>query len=204
MVIESKVKRSKSSDAPTDAAREPRFPSPDTVERILEGALRALGRRGLRKLSMSDVCEEVGVSRGTLYRYFKSKQEILDAIGNHVEAEFRADLDAATDGQPDPSERVHAALGAIMRFGEQHPEALQVINAEPAFALAYLRSRFPGLVEMVRTAIAGSSEEQVSDQRDVAEVCVRLGLSALFVPDDGGDGLVRVARASGVRLPTAD
>ena len=45
----------------------------ETVNRILDGALRALARRGLRKLSMSDICEEAGISRGTLYRYFKSK-----------------------------------------------------------------------------------------------------------------------------------
>ncbi|MBW2386656.1 MAG: helix-turn-helix transcriptional regulator, partial [Deltaproteobacteria bacterium] len=48
-----------------------------TRERLLQGALRAVASRGLAKLSMSDVSEFAGLSRGTAYRYFSNTEELL-------------------------------------------------------------------------------------------------------------------------------
>ena len=48
-----------------------------TRERILDGAMAAIARHGLAKLGMSDVSVSAGVSRGTLYRYFPSREELL-------------------------------------------------------------------------------------------------------------------------------
>ena len=45
-----------------------------TRERILDGAMAAIARHGLSKLGMSDVSHSAGVSRGTLYRYFPSRE----------------------------------------------------------------------------------------------------------------------------------
>jgi AcrR family transcriptional regulator len=39
----------------------------DTVSGILDGALSALARKAVRKLSMVDVCYEAGIARGTLF-----------------------------------------------------------------------------------------------------------------------------------------
>jgi DNA-binding phage protein len=51
-----------------------------SVIRILSGALDAIASRGARRLSMSDIIEASGVSRGTLYRYFSNKEEVLSAV----------------------------------------------------------------------------------------------------------------------------
>ena len=39
---------------------------PPSIVRIMEGALKAIGARGTRRLSMSDICGASGISRGTL------------------------------------------------------------------------------------------------------------------------------------------
>ena len=44
-----------------------------TADQILVGALLALGEHGVETLSMREISEAAGVSRGTLYRYFKSR-----------------------------------------------------------------------------------------------------------------------------------
>ena len=59
-------------------------PTPDvelspSVIRILSGALDAIASRGVKRLSMSDIIDASGVSRGTLYRYFSNKDEVLGA-----------------------------------------------------------------------------------------------------------------------------
>ena len=51
-----------------------------SIQKIMDGTLRAINSIGARRLSMSDISESSGVSRGTLYRYFASKEEVLAAF----------------------------------------------------------------------------------------------------------------------------
>ncbi|MEV0404296.1 TetR/AcrR family transcriptional regulator [Actinoallomurus sp. NPDC050550] len=48
---------------------------------ILDAARRCFGRKGFHQTSMQDVFKESGLSAGAVYRYFKSKEEIVRAIG---------------------------------------------------------------------------------------------------------------------------
>ena len=57
-----------------------------SVIKILSGALDAIAERGVRRLSMSDIIEASGVSRGTLYRYFSSKDDVLAAVAEFTSA----------------------------------------------------------------------------------------------------------------------
>jgi TetR/AcrR family transcriptional regulator, cholesterol catabolism regulator len=49
-------------------------------EMILETASRLFGRMGYEKCSMQDISDNTNISKGTLYHYFRTKQEIYDAI----------------------------------------------------------------------------------------------------------------------------
>src|ERR1700709_2309048 len=51
-----------------------------TRDRILAATAEVLGRNGMTKLSLSEVAQQAGVSRPTLYRWFSSKRELLDAF----------------------------------------------------------------------------------------------------------------------------
>ncbi|GAA4625990.1 TetR/AcrR family transcriptional regulator [Actinoallomurus vinaceus] len=54
-------------------------------QQILDAARLCFGRKGFHQTSMQDVFKESGLSAGAVYRYFKSKEEIIRAIGaeNH-------------------------------------------------------------------------------------------------------------------------
>lgn len=47
---------------------------------ILDVAERLFGAKGFDNTSTSDILNEVGIARGTLYYHFKSKEDILDAM----------------------------------------------------------------------------------------------------------------------------
>ncbi|QND52607.1 TetR/AcrR family transcriptional regulator [Phyllobacterium sp. 628] len=48
--------------------------------RILEAATNCFVRAGFRGASMNDICSEAGMSPGALYRYFPSKESIIETI----------------------------------------------------------------------------------------------------------------------------
>jgi len=62
---------------------------------ILEAAVRAFARAGLRGTTMQDIAREAGYTAASLYTYFKSKQEIIDAMVTHLTDEYIQVFDQA-------------------------------------------------------------------------------------------------------------
>jgi AcrR family transcriptional regulator len=55
---------------------------------ILDAAIRAFARAGLHSTTMQDIAHEAGYTAASLYTYFKSKQEIVDAMSNQLTDEY--------------------------------------------------------------------------------------------------------------------
>ena len=68
---------------------EKRAPDPERSALILAAAERAFVRLGFHATSMQNVADEAGMSAGNLYRYFPSKEAIVEALCN-CDAEERA------------------------------------------------------------------------------------------------------------------
>src|SRR5713226_10514271 len=54
-----------------------------TRELILEGLVRTMAR-GITELSIPAVAREAGVSIPTVYRYFRTKRELVEALGAYI------------------------------------------------------------------------------------------------------------------------
>ena len=52
----------------------------NTKERILEVSLELFAQSGYLGTSMSDIAKQLGITKGALYKHYRSKQEILDRI----------------------------------------------------------------------------------------------------------------------------
>src|SRR3989454_2717163 len=106
--------------------------------RIVEGALRVIGRFGLAKLTLDDVAKEAGCSRATLYRYFPGKGALLRAVLDSETARLRHGLDTALADVATLPEAMAAAAAYGAREFAGH-EALQFLLAhEPGAVLPYL------------------------------------------------------------------
>jgi AcrR family transcriptional regulator len=62
-------------------------------EQILVAARACFLRNGLHTTSMQDLIREAGLSVGAVYRYFKSKTDIISAIAESVVSGLRSELD---------------------------------------------------------------------------------------------------------------
>ena len=69
-------------------------PRPDVSEhrknQIIQAAMTVFARSGFHKATMDDIVVESGLSKGTLYWYFKSKDEIISTV---VDNFFRQEFD---------------------------------------------------------------------------------------------------------------
>jgi AcrR family transcriptional regulator len=62
------------------------------VESITEGALRAIARKGAT-VTMQDIADESGISKGTLYLYFKDRDELLHRVSEGGLAQLLAKIE---------------------------------------------------------------------------------------------------------------
>ena len=96
-------------------------------EAILEAAERVFVRLGYRQAKMSDLAREVGVSTGTIYNYFDSKEAVFSSLVERARAEFLAALRGAAD-EALPLERLRAMARAVLGFIERRGALVSVFT----------------------------------------------------------------------------
>jgi AcrR family transcriptional regulator len=177
-----------------------------TEERILRATLRLVGRRGVKRLGMQEVSEAAGVSRATLYRYFPSKDRLMDAVAIFDERTFSEGVAASLAVVEDPSARIRTFVAFAFDYIRMHP-ARSLFETEPEFVLGYLLAHLPKLqaaflaqlgdaVDAAPAVASGSlSREQLVD------VVVRLFASSFIIPEPDDRALVQ--SVNGILLPAA-
>ncbi len=161
-----------------------------TRERLLDGALEALARHGLGKASMSDVSACARVSRGTAYRYFPDLDALLTEVVRREADRFERQVWDAMASAPEGEQRLEVALDFAARMAREHPVLQRLPETDPAFVLATLRERFPGIresfgrlfsalladTELVRQGLLGADQ--------LVDWLTRLMVSTFLFPDE--------------------
>src|SRR5436190_13544650 len=81
-------------------------PVPQKRELILRAATDVFADRGFFNAQVADVARAAGIAAGTVYLYFRSKDDLLVSIFERTMRDALADGRAAVDGIADPIERL--------------------------------------------------------------------------------------------------
>jgi AcrR family transcriptional regulator len=73
-------------------------------EIIKQTALKLFAAKGYATTSISDIAQTAGISKGLMYNYFKSKEEVLQTIWDELMEEFVTMIDPNHDGEITPEE----------------------------------------------------------------------------------------------------
>ena len=172
---------------------------PSTRRRILAATFVVLARDGRQKLQLSDVAAEAKVSRPTLYRYFGSKEGLLEAFGLYEQDNFDAGIAAAMAGLTGP-DRLDAALQFIVDFQSSYSLG-SLADTEPEHVLYQMKRALPIMRERVARIIPGDISEIA------AAAVVRIAVCHYMIGGGGADQfLAELRHAAGVdpsrrRLP---
>ena len=98
----------------------------DTKTRILSAAMKAVRQYGLEGARVQNISELAGISPGAMYRYFKSKDELMLACFTHVDRQA-ADIFEHLNFDPmtmltDPMGAVRSLWVPYFRFWVAHPD----------------------------------------------------------------------------------
>ncbi len=145
-------------------------------KRLLEATFEVLSQAGPRKLSMSAVAATAGVSRVTVYRWFPSKEALLEGFGVYEQQKYDAGMAEAVAGL-DGDARLKAVLRFIVEF--QHGYSLRrIVDVEPEHVVQQMTRVMPIMSNRLLPHFPGP------DGHVVATVVTRIALSHALIPDD--------------------
>ncbi|MEE3853084.1 helix-turn-helix domain-containing protein [Gordonia sp. LSe1-13] len=172
---------------PADDARTQIAGASDTAteERLLEATDRLVGQVGVRRLSMSDVARAAGVSRGTLYRYFESREILLEALRLRTTERFFDGIATAIAPLPTLSAQIGAFSDIIVATINQTGDRCADRHGAETNSAAMIHILGAHGAEAV-CATAGFLRPYVASARDRGEI------SATTDVDDASSWLARI------------
>lgn len=121
---------------------------------ILQAAVTIFSRDGFEKARVSDIAQLAGVGHGTVYLYFPTKGDLLDAIYNELMVEALDELRREVARGQDASEKLSVLFQTQLDMMEKNPDITKLLLVDMRFSEEYLSSsavrmtlEYIGLVE---------------------------------------------------------
>jgi len=140
------------------------------LERIIAATLRLANQKGFQAMTMRDLAQASGLSMGTLYDCFASKDELLEMLQNAHRRVASRVMAEGLAGLADPEARLAAAIRAHLYLSE----ALQ-----PWFFFSYMEARHLSEAEKEK-----AKQSELATERVFAEIVEQGRLSGDFAPVD--------------------
>ena len=126
-------------------------------------AQRVIARRGLAGASMAAIAEEAGVAKGTLYLYFKDRDDLLDQAASRIFDELLERLKGVLAGGRPLRDSLRELVRTKLVFFDENLEFLRVYvalrlgGAEEARRHRRHRPRYARYVEMLGDYLAAAA-----------------------------------------------
>lgn len=118
----------------------------DTAQQILLATEMLMAEQGLHALSMQKIAKAAGISVGTIYIYFKNKDELLSELAKYLFARVDEQLAKNQDLQAPLFEQYRTMWWNFWDFFNQNPQVLKNF---------YQYTTLPGFSELVKRCHEG-------------------------------------------------
>lgn len=102
-------------------------------EQIVHAALGLIAQRGLRQLSVARIARQVGLVPSAIYRHYKSKDDVIDAILDQVRRKLLDNVRLVCGETSDPVECLHRLLFLHVQLIRENKSLPRVIFSEEIY-----------------------------------------------------------------------
>jgi AcrR family transcriptional regulator len=102
--------------------------SPETRQRILEAAEELFSHRSFEKVRMEDIAEWAKIGKGTVYRYYPTKDDLYMSLLEWIGGDYLIRLREADGSVRGCRARLTALVRVAMEFFTIHPNLLKLVD----------------------------------------------------------------------------
>jgi len=153
---------------------------PDKPQQIIDAAVRVFARTGYYNSRVSDIAREAGIASGTIYLYFRTKDEILVTLFREKMALWVEHARREIAGEADPVARLRKLVGLHFAVLEQDPDLAEVVQIELRQGHKFFRGASAHEVGSYFALIQSILEDGIASGRIRADVPVKVATKMLF------------------------
>ena len=102
----------------------------DKRRQLLDAAVRVFARKGFHASRVGDIAEEAGVAHGLLYHYFKSKDEVLQAVFHENWSLLVARIASVEETDEPAADQLRHISAIVLRTWLHLPDVVRVVIQE--------------------------------------------------------------------------
>lgn len=135
--------------------------------RVLDSAKKAFARHGYAGANVNTVARDAGISVGSLYQYFQTKENLFLTLIEESHGTLTAVIDDILVRLPGFFDRVEALLEAAVEWSQKDPDLLNLYIACTTEELAPLAAKLLGRIESVA---AERYRQMIAEARSRGEI----------------------------------
>ena len=97
---------------------------------LLDAAVRVFARKGFHASRVGDIAEEAGVAHGLLYHYFKSKDDVLEAVFHDNWSILLARIASVEETDEPAADQLRHIAAIVLRTWLHLPDVVRVVIRE--------------------------------------------------------------------------
>jgi AcrR family transcriptional regulator len=102
----------------------------DKRRQLLDAAVRVFARKGFHASRVGDIAEEAGVAHGLLYHYFKSKDQVLEAVFHENWSILIARIESVEETDEPSADQLRHISAIVLRTWLHLPDVVRVVVQE--------------------------------------------------------------------------
>lgn len=134
-------------------------------QKIIDAAISVFSRRGFYNSTVADVAREADVADGTIYLYFKSKDDLLISIFEHSMDFFIQTAEEELARAKNPAEKLKKFVALHLKLVQNNQDLAQVIQIElrqsSKFMKEYVNSKFFEYLNIVEGILRDGQKDGV-------------------------------------------
>jgi AcrR family transcriptional regulator len=159
----------------------------DRRQAILEAATKSFSQFGFKATTMDQVAKMANVGKGTIYTFFKSKEELFDEIMISLLSKMKEEANRIFDPKRPFFENVHRALYRMLEYRKKHQLMIKIFQESQELGTPAVQEVVKKVEQMIIqyikekiTAAMAKGEIQPCNPEITAFVMLKLYIALIF------------------------
>jgi TetR/AcrR family fatty acid metabolism transcriptional regulator len=109
-------------------------------ESIIQAAIAVFGRKDFKTARISEIAQQAGVADGTIYQYFKNKEDLFFSIPIAKTNEFRSQLELHLEGISGAFNKIRKFVWYFLYFFKTNPEYGRILMLEMRVSRSFVKT----------------------------------------------------------------
>ena len=141
-------------------------------EAIIRAAIEVFSKKDFKTASISEIAQKAGIADGTIYQYFRNKEDLFFSIPTEKTNEFLNQLELHLEGISGAFNKIQKFVWYFLYFFKSNPEYGRILMLEMRVSRSFVKTETYGFLkqsvsQVMNIIIEGQNEGVIRQDADI-------------------------------------